>query len=129
MKAHEAAALHVARKLAEHPNVVAVYHPGLGNALPGGLQGTSGLFSFEFDDTIAIPQFADALRLFKMGVSWGGHESLVVPAQVVRVQAAGPNSAIDFGVSERVVRLHVGLEGQDALVADLTRAIGEAKMT
>ncbi|PVE23616.1 hypothetical protein DC522_15090 [Microvirga sp. KLBC 81] len=129
MKAHEAAALHVARKLAERPDVVAVYHPGLGNVLPDGLQGTSGLFSFEFDGSVDIPKFADALRFFKLGVSWGGHESLVVPARVVRVQAAGPNSAIDFGVSERVVRLHVGLEGQDALVSDLFQAIREAKMS
>jgi cystathionine beta-lyase/cystathionine gamma-synthase len=129
MKAHEASALHVARQLAERPDVVAVYHPGLGNTLPDGLQGTSGLFSFEFDGSVDIARFADALRLFKLGVSWGGHESLVVPAQVVRVQAAGPNSAIDFGVSERVVRLHVGLEGQDVLVADLAQAIREAKMS
>ncbi len=129
MKAHEASALHVARQLAERPDVVAVYHPGLGNTLPEGLQGTSGLFSFELDGSVDIARFADALRLFKLGVSWGGHESLVVPAQVVRVQAAGSNSAIDFGVSERVVRLHVGLEGQDVLVADLTQAIREAKMS
>jgi cystathionine beta-lyase/cystathionine gamma-synthase len=129
MKAHEASSLHVARQLAERPDVVAVYHPGLGNTLPDGLQGTSGLFSFEFDGSVDIARFADALRLFKLGVSWGGHESLVVPAQVVRVQAAGPNSAIDFGISERVVRLHVGLEGQDALVADLAQAIREAKMS
>jgi cystathionine beta-lyase/cystathionine gamma-synthase len=129
MRAHEAAALQVARQLAECPEVIAVYHPGLSNALPDGLQGTSGLFSFEFDGSVDIPKFADALRFFKLGVSWGGHESLVVPAQVVRVQTAGPNSAIDFGVSERVVRLHVGLEGQDALVADLFQAIREAKMT
>jgi cystathionine beta-lyase/cystathionine gamma-synthase len=129
MKAHEASALHVARQLAERPDVVAVHHPGLGNTLPDGLQGTSGLFSLEFDDRVDIARFADALRLFKLGVSWGGHESLVVPAQVVRVQAAGPNSAIDFGVSERVVRLHVGLEGQDILVADLAQAIREAKMS
>jgi cystathionine beta-lyase/cystathionine gamma-synthase len=129
MKAHEASSLHVARQLAERPDVVAVYHPGLGNTLPDGLQGTSGLFSFEFDGSVDIARFADALRLFKLGVSWGGHESLVVPAQVVRVQAAGPNSAIDFGVSERIVRLHVGLEGQDVLVADLAQAIREAKMS
>jgi cystathionine beta-lyase/cystathionine gamma-synthase len=129
MKAHEASALHVARQLAERPDVVTVHHPGLGNTLPDGLQGTSGLFSFEFDGSVDIARFADALRLFKLGVSWGGHESLVVPAQVVRVQAAGPNSAIDFGVSERVVRLHVGLEGQDVLVADLAQAIREAKMS
>ncbi len=129
MKAHEAAALHVARKLAERPDVVAVYHPGLGNGLPDGLQGSSSLFSFAFDDSVDIARFADALRFFKLGVSWGGHESLVVPAQVVRVQAAGPNSAIDFGVSERIVRLHVGLEGQEALVEDLSQAIREAKMS
>lgn len=129
MKAHEASALHVARQLAERPDVVAVYHPGLGNTLPDGLQGTSGLFSFEFDGSVDIARFADALRLFKLGVSWGGHESLVVPAQVVRVQAAGPNSAIDFGVSERIVRLHVGLEGQEALLEDLSQAIREAKMS
>jgi cystathionine beta-lyase/cystathionine gamma-synthase len=129
MKAHEAAALHVARALADRPDVVAVYHPGLGNGLPDGLQGSSGLFSFEFDDSVDIARFADALRFFKLGVSWGGHESLVVPAQVVRVQAAGPNSAIDFGVSERIVRLHVGLEGQEALVEDLSQAIREAKMS
>jgi cystathionine beta-lyase/cystathionine gamma-synthase len=48
---------------------------------------------------------------------------------VVRVQAAGPNSAIDFGVSERIVRLHVGLEGQEALLEDLSQAIREAKMS
>jgi cystathionine beta-lyase/cystathionine gamma-synthase len=129
MKAHEASALYVARQLAERQDVVTVHHPGLGNTLPDGLQGTSGLFSFEFDGSVDIVRFADALRLFKLGVSWGGHESLVVPAQVVRVQAAGPNSAIDFGVSERVVRLHVGLEGQDVLVADLAQAIREAKMS
>jgi cystathionine beta-lyase/cystathionine gamma-synthase len=49
-----------------------------------------------------------------------------VPALVSRAQNAGPNSAIDFGVSERVVRLHVGLEGSEALWADITQAIGKA---
>ncbi|UVF19308.1 PLP-dependent transferase [Microvirga terrae] len=129
MRAHEAAGLHVARELAKRSDVVAVYHPGLSNGLLDGLQGTSGLFSFEFDGSVDIARFADSLRFFKLGVSWGGHESLVVPAQVVRAQAAGPNSAIDFGVSARVVRLHVGLEGQDVLVADLSQAIREAKMS
>ncbi len=127
MKAHEAAALSVARRLASHPDVVSVSHPGLGNALPEGLYGTSGLFSFTFREGIDIPAFADRLRLFKLGVSWGGHESLVVPAQVVRVQAAGPNSAIDFGVDPNMVRLHVGLEGAGALWNDLAEAIEIAR--
>lgn len=128
MKAHEAAALHVARKLASHPLIENVLHPGLGNALPPGLSGTSGLFSFTFTEGVDIPKFADQLKLFKLGVSWGGHESLVVPATVVHNQAAGPNSAVDFGISPRVVRLHVGLEGADALWADLGAAIDAARI-
>ena len=126
MKAHEAAGLTIARRIAEHARVTRVHHPGLGNQLPPGLSGTSGLFAFEFDDRVDIPVFCDALELFKLGVSWGGHESLVVPALITRGQNAGPNSALDFGVSERVVRLHVGLEGAEALWGDIDRAIGRA---
>ena len=129
MRAHQAAGLAVARRLAAHPHVVAVHHPGLGNTLPPGLSGCSSLFSFEVDDAIDVPSLCDALTLFKLGVSWGGHESLVVPALVARAQAAGPNSAIDFGVSPRVVRLHVGLEGADALCADVDDALGRAALT
>jgi cystathionine beta-lyase/cystathionine gamma-synthase len=126
MKAHEAAALSIARRLANNPCVTRVYHPGLGNTLPASLYGTSGLFSFEMAEGCDISRFCDALRYFKLGVSWGGHESLVVPAIVTRVQAAGPNSAVDFGVPERMVRLHVGLEGVDALSGDLDQAFAAA---
>ena len=126
MKAHEAAALEVARHLAAHVRVTRVHHPGLGIHLPPGLAGTSGLFSLAFDESVDIPAFCDALKLFRLGVSWGGHESLVVPALVARAQNAGPNSALDFGVSERVVRLHVGLEGAAALSADVAQAIAAA---
>jgi cystathionine beta-lyase/cystathionine gamma-synthase len=45
----------------------------------------------------------------------------------VRVQAAGPNSAIDFGVDPNMVRLHVGLEGAGALWNDLAEAIEVAR--
>jgi cystathionine beta-lyase/cystathionine gamma-synthase len=127
MKAHEAAGLEIAARLQAHPDVVSVQHPGLANRLPAGLEGTSGLFSFIFKDGVDIAAFADRLRLFRLGVSWGGHESLIVPAQVVRVQAGGPNSALDFGVDARSVRLHVGLEGTEALWRDLAEAIEHSK--
>ncbi len=127
LRAHEASALALARRLAEEPRVVSVHHPALAGPLPPGLLGTSGLFSFVFDEGIDIPAFCDALALFKLGVSWGGHESLVVPALVTRVQAAGPNSAVDFGVNERMVRLHVGLEGTEALWADIARGLAAAR--
>jgi cystathionine beta-lyase/cystathionine gamma-synthase len=127
LKSHEASGLEIARRVREHPDVVRVHHPALRGRLPRELGGTSGLFSFEFDGAIDIPAFCDALTLFKLGVSWGGHESLVVPALVTRQQAAGPNSAIDFGVPENMVRLHVGLEGTQALWADIARAIDVAR--
>ncbi|WP_131196177.1 aminotransferase class I/II-fold pyridoxal phosphate-dependent enzyme [Lichenihabitans psoromatis] len=127
LKAHEASAMTLAQRLSDHRNVTAMHHPALAGPLPPGLTGTSGLFSFVVDDTIDIPAFCDALHLFQLGVSWGGHESLVVPALITRVQAAGPNSALDFGVSDRMIRLHVGLEGTDALWDDLTRALNEAR--
>ncbi len=126
MKAHEAAALDVAHHLKAQDAVESVQHPALANALPAGLEGTSGLFSFTFREGVDVPRFADTLKLFKLGVSWGGHESLCVPGQVVLSQNQGPNSGHAFGISPRSVRLHVGLEGANALKADLDAAITAA---
>ena len=126
MLAHEASALALALRLAEHRCVTAVHHPALARALPPGLGGTSGLFSFEVNAHVDIPRFCDALQFFRLGVSWGGHESLVIPAMISRVQAAGPNSVLDFGVSDRMIRLHVGLEGTELLWSDVSRALDHA---
>lgn len=125
--AHEASALELARRLSAHPAVTRVHHPALSGSLPAGLTGTTGLFSIEVDEGIDIPSFCDALEFFQMGVSWGGHESLVVPALVTRVQAAGPNSAVDFGVPPRMIRLNIGLEGTETLWSDLEQGLARAK--
>ena len=126
LRAHQASALEIALRLQAHPLVEAVCHPGLANQLPAGLNGTSGLFSFIFRDGIDIRRFADRLELFKLGVSWGGHESLIVPGEVVLQQKAQPNSAVAFGIHPRSVRLHIGLEGTEALWSDLEAAIAAA---
>lgn len=126
MKAHEQSALTIARKLQELDIVETVCHPALANRLPPGLNGTSGLFSFIFREGVDVRAFADHLKFFKLGVSWGGHESLIVPGEVVLEQKAQPNSAHTFGISARSVRLHVGLEGTDALWGDLEAAIAAA---
>ncbi|HEV7305360.1 PLP-dependent transferase [Ensifer sp.] len=126
MKSHQRSALDVARRLQAHPLVEKVCHPGLGNTLPPGLSGTSGLFSFIFREGVDVRRFADHLELFKLGVSWGGHESLIVPGEVVLSQKAQPNSAAAFGISPRSVRLHVGLEGTEALWSDLEAALAVA---
>jgi cystathionine beta-lyase/cystathionine gamma-synthase len=129
MRAHERSAVAVATAMQEHPAVVRVLHPALDGTVDGSqLTGSSGLFSIELEAGVDVPRFCDALRLFKMGVSWGGHESLVMPAAIVHEQAAaGPNSAIDFGVGPRIVRLHVGLEATQDLIDDLTRALRAAQ--
>ncbi|MGE7369042.1 PLP-dependent transferase [Neorhizobium sp. NPDC001467] len=126
MKAHQDAALTIARRLQELDVVETVCHPGLANRLPNGLTGTSGLFSFIFKEGVDIRAFANHLKLFKLGVSWGGHESLIVPGEVVLQQKAQPNSAHTFGIHARSVRLHVGLEGTEALWSDLQEAIAVA---
>nr|WP_314088567.1 PLP-dependent transferase [uncultured Shinella sp.] len=129
MKAHEASGLEIAKRLQALDIVAKVCHPALANRLPPGLTGTSGLFSFVFREGVDIRDFADHLKLFKLGVSWGGHESLIVPGEVVLEQKAQPNSAHTFGIDARSVRLHIGLEGTEALWSDLEAAIAAATET
>jgi len=121
LRQHEASGLAVARWLADRPEVAAVLHP----ALPGcpgheyfvrDFKGSSGLFSFALKhaDEAARTAFIDALRLFGIGYSWGGFESLALPAD--------PRRAL--GVPDHggpLVRLHIGLEDADDLIADLDR--------
>jgi cystathionine beta-lyase/cystathionine gamma-synthase len=126
MLAHEASAREIATRLRADGRVSGVLHPALAGPLPAGLTGTSGLFSIELDPAVEIPALCDSLQYFQLGVSWGGHESLVVPALVARGQAADPNSAVDFNVSARVVRLNVGLEGTEVLWQDLSQALAKA---
>ncbi|MEK0084918.1 aminotransferase class I/II-fold pyridoxal phosphate-dependent enzyme [Benzoatithermus flavus] len=127
MKAAQARGLAVARWLEQRPEVLRVHHPALAGAVDGvQLTGASSLFSFELVQGLSVQRFVDALRLFKLGVSWGGHESLVFPAEITHQQAGGPNSARDFGVSPRTIRLHVGLESTKDLLADLEAALAAA---
>ena len=74
-------------------SVERVIHPAYSNH-PGKatLGGYSGLFSFEVTEDIDVPAFVDALKLFRIGVSWGGHESLVVPALASLQQTPDANS-------------------------------------
>ena len=127
MREHERSALVLATRLQSHPAVTRVHHPALSQPRSKGLNGTSGLFSIELDRSVDIPAFCNALKLFKLGVSWGGHESLICPAGVTRVQVGGPNHALRFGVPERMVRLNTGLEATESLWSDLTQAFDASK--
>lgn len=124
MRMHEATADLFVDRLATRPEVTRIRSPGP-NAVPG-LTGRSGLLSLELADGLDIRRFADGLRLFRLGVSWGGFESLVVPAAITLAQAGEKNSAQRFGVSPRLVRLSLGLEDPEDLWADLEGALEAA---
>ena len=118
LRAHEAAALELAQWLETRPEVARVLHPAL-PSFPGHelwkrqFKGASGLFSFVLkgSDRLAAARFLDALRLFGIGFSWGGFESLALDAELGdRTVAKAPSEG-------RVIRLQVGLED----VADLRR--------
>ena len=118
---HQASARIVADWLAARPEVARVLHPALPDC-PGhaawarDFRGSSGLFSFVLagGGEAERAAFIDALRLFGIGYSWGGFESLALPVDPARYrtarlwQAEGP-----------VVRLHIGLEEPADLIADL----------
>jgi cystathionine beta-lyase/cystathionine gamma-synthase len=116
-------ALHLARALREHPDIRAVHHPALIDAGAGAnqLNGYAGVFSFELrrDEYDDVTRFIDALRHCRIGVSWGGVESLVISPQ-------RPHNGADLtrrGLPRGLIRLSVGLEGTELLRQDLLNAL------
>ena len=130
LKRHMESALTLAERLRGYAHVTKIHHPVYSNH-PGRatLSGFSGLFTFEVDEAIDIPRFADLLKVFRLGVSWGGHESLVVPVAASLAQTPGVNSFDRFNVSPRAIRLHVGLEDAEMLWADLENALAKSVMS
>ena len=124
MRQHEATANLFVDRLSQLPQVRKINSPGA-NEVPG-LTGRSGLMSLEFDDSVDIPRLADALRIFRLGVSWGGFESLLLPARVGLAQAGEENSMQKFKVSPNLVRLSLGLEDAEDLWADFEAALNKS---
>ena len=127
MLAHQASALEIARRLADRPEVTRVNHPGLG-ALPPGLRGTSGLFSFEVDRRASTCAPSATPSASSSSASAGaGTRASSSPARSCCEQKAQPNSAHTFGISPRSVRLHIGLEGTEALWDDIAAGFDAAR--
>ena len=130
LRQHMDSTLKITERLKQHPDVTQVHHPVYSNH-PGRstLMGYTGLFTFEVNETIDVARFCDALRFFRLGVSWGGHESLIVPVAASLAQTPGVNSFARFGVSPRAIRLHVGLEDVETLWSDLEQALAKSLKT
>lgn len=125
MAQHHATADIFVDRLSALPFVRRVNSPGA-NSVPG-LTGRSGLMSVEFDDSVDIPRLSDALEHFRLGVSWGGFESLILPARVGLAQAGEHNSMRVFGVSPNLVRLSLGLESAADLWRDMEAALARSR--
>jgi cysteine-S-conjugate beta-lyase len=126
MKQHQQAALDIASWLKEFDFVRRVFYPALPDA-PGhdlwqrDFSGAGGLFAVELnacsEDQLAA--MLDNMRLFGMGYSWGGFESLIVPCEIVR-------TAAPFETDGQMLRLNIGLEHVDDLKDDLRDGFARA---
>ena len=122
-------ALRIAAWLAEQPGVLRVLYPPLpgdpGHALwRRDFKGASSLFgvALESRDRAAVARMVDGLELFRIGSSWGGYESLVSLHETPLPRAVAPWTETPF-----LLRLHVGLEHPDDLVADLDAGLARLR--
>ncbi|MGB3272440.1 MAG: cystathionine beta-lyase [Xanthobacteraceae bacterium] len=123
LKQHHASGLAMAKWLKARPEVQRVLHPALpddpGHAIwKRDFSGASGLFSVVLQPAPdkAVDALLDAVRLFGMGYSWGGFESLVIPFDCTSYR-----SATRWAPGGPTLRIHIGLENIEDLKADLER--------
>jgi len=127
LRRHQENALKVAHWLDAQPQVARVMHPALashpGHALwARDFKGASGLFSFVLrgGDRAACARLIDGLEHFGIGYSWGGFESLALPIDPARCR-----TATRWAAEGPAVRLHIGLEDADDLIADLASGLSQ----
>jgi len=121
LKQHMENGLKVAEWLKGRPEVHSVLHPALEDH-PGhdlwkrDFLGASGLFSIQLKavERNALAALLDNLELFGMGYSWGGYESLIIYAD-----PSSYRTATKWDNTNPLLRLHIGLESPDDLIADL----------
>ena len=121
LRHHQQSALRVAQWLQGRPEIARVLYPALpddpGHALwKRDFRGAAGLFGvvLRTDSERAVAAMVDGLALFRIGASWGGFESLIVPAQ-----PGIQRTAVPWREGGYLVRINVGLEAVDDLIADL----------
>jgi cystathionine beta-lyase len=131
LRAHEENGLALARWLEARPEVARVLHPGLPSHPQHALfardfRGSCGLFGavLKRSDEPYVAAFLDALTLFGMGYSWGGFESLCIPAWPERHR-----TATRWQAEGQLLRFHAGLEDAGDLTADLAAAFDAANAT
>ncbi|CNI12452.1 cystathionine beta-lyase [Yersinia ruckeri] len=125
LKQHQSSSIQIAKWLAARPEVAQVNHPALPSC-PGhefylrDFSGSCGLFSFVLKSRLTDEQVAhylDNFEHFSMAYSWGGFESLILANQPEELDEIRPVGGVGF--EGTLVRVHIGLENVDDLIADL----------
>nr|WP_265555752.1 cystathionine beta-lyase [Serratia grimesii] len=125
LKQHEVSSIAVAKWLANRPEVAQVNHPALPSCkgheyYQRDFTGSCGLFSFVLKQRLTDEQVAhylDNFEHFSMAYSWGGFESLILANQPEELNEIRPAGKVDF--TGTLVRVHIGLENIEDLIADL----------
>jgi methionine-gamma-lyase len=128
MEAHCAAAMQLAQYLDKHPAVKHVHYPGLPSH-PGHRVAAKqmlrfgGLVSLELKSKKAAAKFLDRLKVFTQAVSLGDVESLATHPASTTHALLDPKTRVNHGVTDSLVRLSVGIEDPQDLIADLEQAL------
>jgi cystathionine beta-lyase/cystathionine gamma-synthase len=130
MKLHQKNTKKVIKFLQNHPSVRKVIHPSLHNfpqyeLAQKQMKACTGLLSFEIDteDIKVVKSFVNKLKLFKLGVSWGGHECLVYSPSISYAKELPPEKFKAMGIKVGLVRISIGLEHHSDQIADLKQAL------
>jgi len=130
MERHGANALAIARHLATHPRVARVYYPGLPDHPQHALaqrqmRGSfGGIVCFEIKgDASAVGAFLDRLQVFTVAESLGAVESLAGQPATMSHSSVPTDERRKMGIADNLIRLSVGIEGLQDLLADLDQAL------
>ena len=128
MKQHEENGRAVAAYLAQHPKVQKIFYPGLASHPQHELaarqqKGFGSMMTLELGSRDAVGRFLGALKLFLNAESLGGVESLASHSATTTHAALTEERRLEIGITPGLVRLSVGIEDKDDLIADLEQAL------
>lgn len=129
MERHQESALKVAQFLEAHPKVVKVYHPGLKSHPQYELgkrqtSGSTGMLSFDLKGSgEQASEFLKNLKIFSLAESLGGVESLAEIPSIMTHASIPLEERLKLGITDTLIRLSIGVEHVDDLIADLEQAL------
>lgn len=129
MQRHEQNAQQVAEFLESHAKVEGVFYPGLASHPQAQLareqmRGFSGMLSFRLQGGLQeATRFSQSLKIFELAESLGGVESLVNHPETMTHASVPPEQRVKLGIGPNLLRLSIGIESADDLIADLKQAL------